>query len=130
MRERVLVIIPAYNESGSIVAAVENVVSTGYDYVVVNDGSTDSTLLKCREHGFNVLDLPVNLGIGGAVQAGHLYALAHGYDYDVQFDGDGQHESSYIPMILQPLIERKADLVVGSRFISGDGFQSTFVRLR
>ena len=93
---RVLVIIPAYNEQANIVQTVSSVVEAGYDYVVVNDGSTDKTLSICRQHGFNVLDLPQNLGIGGAVQAGHKYAFRHGYDIDVQVDGDGQHDPSYI----------------------------------
>ena len=75
---RVLVIIPAYNEQANIVQTVSSVVEAGYDYVVVNDGSTDKTLSICHQHGFNVLDLPQNLGIGGAVQAGHKYALRHG----------------------------------------------------
>ena len=85
-------IIPAYNEQENIVSTVEKVVSSGYDYIVVNDGSTDNTLQVCRDKGLNVLDLPQNLGIGGVVQAGHKYAKAFGYDVDIQVDGDGQHE--------------------------------------
>ena len=76
----VLVVIPAYNEQESIVSVVNDVVSAGYDYVVVNDGSTDETQSLCESHGFNVLNLPQNLGIGGCVQAGHKYALLNGYD--------------------------------------------------
>ena len=125
---RVLLVIPAYNESESIVGTVETVRAAGYDYVVVNDGSSDNTLALCREHGFNVLDLPLNLGIGGAVQAGHKYALAHDYDVDIQFDGDGQHDVNSIPVLLEG-IERGADLVVGSRFISeANTFRSAAIR--
>ena len=125
---RVLLVIPAYNESESIVGTVETVRAAGYDYVVVNDGSSDNTLALCREHGFNVLDLPLNLGIGGAVQAGHKYALAHDYDVDIQFDGDGQHDVNSIPVLLEG-IERGADLVVGSRFISeANTFRSSAIR--
>lgn len=126
---RILVIIPAYNEEDSIVATVRSVEAAGYDYIVVNDGSKDSTLDVCRRHGFNVLDLEQNLGIGGAVQAGHRYALLHNYDVDVQFDGDGQHDASYIPALLSQ-IKEGADLVIGSRFIDReiDNFQSTFMR--
>lgn len=125
---RVLVIIPAYNERESIVSTVESVVATGYDYVVINDGSRDDTLKVCRDHGINVLDLPQNLGIGGAVQAGHKYAQRYGYDVDVQIDGDGQHDPSYIPQLVA-LISDGADLAIGSRFLEETGgFQSTFMR--
>lgn len=125
---RALVIIPAYNEQENIVSTVEKVVSSGYDYIVVNDGSTDNTLQVCRNKGLNVLDLPQNLGIGGAVQAGHKYAKAFGYDVDIQVDGDGQHDPRYIPRLLDG-IGRGSDLVVGSRFLEdGTGFKSTFLR--
>ena len=125
---KVLLIIPAYNEQDSIVATVRSVQDAGLDYVVVNDGSLDDTAELCRAHGFNMLDLPLNLGIGGAVQAGHKYALEHGYDADIQFDGDGQHDVASIPALLKP-IEEGADLVVGSRFISEENtFQSTAAR--
>ena len=123
-----MVIIPAYNEADNIVDTVNSVIASGFDYVVVNDGSLDSTLEKCRDNGFNVLDLPQNLGIGGAVQAGHKYAKRHGYDIDIQFDGDGQHDASYLPLLVQE-VEKGHDIVVGSRFVQeNDGFQSTFMR--
>lgn len=125
---RVLVIIPAYNEQDCILSTVEKIKSCGYDYVVVNDGSGDATLEICRNNGVNVLDLPQNLGIGGAVQAGHKYAQRYGYDVDVQVDGDGQHDPSYIPRLVE-LIEGGADLAIGSRFLEKtEGFQSTFMR--
>ena len=125
---RVLVIIPAYNEQDAILSTVHRVVSLGYDYVVVNDGSKDATLAICREHGLNVLDLPQNLGIGGAVQAGHKYAQRHGYDVDIQVDGDGQHDPSYIPLLVSK-IAQGCDLAIGSRFLEKtEGFQSTFMR--
>lgn len=125
---RVLVIVPAYNEQDCIVETVRRIKETGYDYVVVNDGSKDDTLKLCRENGINVLDLPQNLGIGGAVQAGHKYAQHYGYDIDVQVDGDGQHDPSYIPQLVK-MIEDGADLAIGSRFVQEtDGFQSTWLR--
>lgn len=125
---RVLVIVPAYNEQDCIVETVRRIKETGYDYVVVNDGSKDNTLKLCRENGINVLDLPQNLGIGGAVQAGHKYAQHYGYDIDVQVDGDGQHDPSYIPQLVK-MIEDGADLAIGSRFVQEtDGFQSTWLR--
>lgn len=100
----------------------------GYDYVVVNDGSRDGTLALCREHGLNVIDLPRNLGIGGAVQTGHLYARQHGYDVDVQFDGDGQHDAAYISALVEQIADG-ADLAIGSRYLEKtDGFQSTVMR--
>ena len=125
---RVLVIVPAYNEQDCIVETVRRIKETGYDYVVVNDGSKDNTLKLCRENGINVLDLPQNLGIGGAVQAGHKYAQHYGYDIDVQVDGDGQHDPSYIPQLVK-MIEDGVDLAIGSRFVQEtDGFQSTWLR--
>lgn len=125
---KVLVIVPAYNEQDCIVETVRRIKETGYDYVVVNDGSKDNTLKLCRENGINVLDLPQNLGIGGAVQAGHKYAQHYGYDIDVQVDGDGQHDPSFIPQLVK-MIEDGADLAIGSRFVEEtDGFQSTWLR--
>lgn len=125
---RVLIIVPAYNEQDCIVETVRRIKETGYDYVVVNDGSKDNTLKLCRENGINVLDLPQNLGIGGAVQAGHKYAQHYGYDIDVQVDGDGQHDPSYIPQLVK-MIEDGADLAIGSRFVEETGgFQSTWLR--
>lgn len=125
---RVLVIIPAYNESACILDTVHKIEACGYDYIVVNDGSKDNTLAICRENGLNVLDLPQNLGIGGAVQAGHKYAQRLEYDIDIQVDGDGQHDPTYIPRLVE-VIRNGADLAVGSRFIEKtDGFQSTLMR--
>lgn len=125
---KVLVIIPAYNEAASIVNTVRRVIAAGFDHVVVNDGSRDDTLAICRAHGFNVLDLPQNLGIGGAVQAGHKFARAHGYDVDIQFDGDGQHDARYLRDLVEG-IEGGCDLVIGSRYLEPmGGFQSTFMR--
>ena len=125
---KALVIVPAYNESENIRKVVAGLVKAGYDYVVINDGSADNTAEICRSEGFNFLDLKENLGIGGAIQAGHRYALANGYDVDIQFDGDGQHDVSCIPDLLR-LVEGGADLAVGSRFLEpGEGFKSTFMR--
>ena len=125
---RILIIIPAYNEEDSIVATVRSIQGAGFDYVVINDGSTDQTLSICRANNFNVLDLPQNLGIGGAVQAGHKYAKRYGYDIDIQFDGDGQHDSSYLESLVTE-IQDGADLVIGSRFLKKtSGFRSTVLR--
>lgn len=127
-QSRVLVIIPAYNESEAILDTVNDVVATGFDYVVVNDGSTDATLDICRSNHVNVLNLPQNLGIGGAVQAGHKYAKKFGYEIDIQVDGDGQHDPSYIAALVDQ-VDAGSDLVVGSRFLEKtEGFQSTAMR--
>ena len=123
-----LIIIPAYNEQEAILSTVRAVEAYGYDYVIVNDGSKDKTLAICRENGLNVLDLPQNLGIGGAVQTGHKYALRHGYDIDIQVDGDGQHDPQYLHLLVEE-VERGADLAIGSRFVTeSEGFQSTALR--
>lgn len=128
MEPKVLIVIPAYNEADNILNTVRGVVEHGYDYIVVNDGSRDATLDVCRSNGLNVLDLPMNLGIGGAVQTGHKYAQRFGYDIDIQLDGDGQHDPAYLDALVRE-VASGADLVIGSRFLEKtDGFQSTFMR--
>ena len=125
---RVLLVIPAYNEEANILRVVNDVRAAGYDYVVVNDGSSDATARVCEENGINYVNLFQNLGIGGAVQTGHLYAYYHDYDVDIQVDGDGQHDISYVPDLVRA-IEQGADLAIGSRFVQeSDGFQSSFMR--
>lgn len=125
-----LVIIPAYNESESIRNTVMDIISKApdFDYVVVNDCSTDNTLQILIDEGFNYLDLPVNLGIGGAVQAGYRYADERGYDIAVQVDGDGQHDPEFLARMAEELEKNDADMVIGSRFIEKEGFQSSALR--
>jgi len=125
-----LIIIPAYNESANIKDTVENIITTvpDFDYVVINDHSKDNTLEILRENHFNYVNLPVNLGIGGAVQTGYKYALANGYDAAVQVDADGQHDVSYLENLVTKMEKEQADMVIGSRFINNEGFQSTFMR--
>lgn len=127
---KTLIIIPAYNEEKNIESVVDNILCnySQYDYVVVNDGSTDETGKICSGKGYNILNLPVNLGIGGAVQAGYLYALKNGYDVAVQIDGDGQHDVSYISQALKIMNRNHADVVIGSRFIQKEGFQTSGTR--
>lgn len=124
---RVLIIIPAYNEAENICSVVESIKSTepGMDYLVINDCSKDDTEQVCKAHGYQYISLPANLGIGGAVQAGYLYALQHGYDIAIQIDGDGQHDPAYIRDLIQPIINGEADIAIGSRFITKEGFQSS-----
>lgn len=125
-----LAIIPAYNEKQSIIFTVEDIKKNApdFDYIIINDCSTDNTMDICKYNGYNVLNLPINLGIGGAVQTGYLYAYNHGYDVAVQFDGDGQHKAEYLNEMTDCLVENQLDMVIGSRFINNEGFQSTWIR--
>ena len=112
-------VIPAYNEEKNIERVVDNLISNyqQYDYVVVNDGSTDGTRKVCRKNGYNLLDLPVNLGLGGAIKSGMKYANYNQYEYVLQFDGDGQHQAQYIETMIRKMEEMDADIVIGSRFV-------------
>lgn len=116
---RTLIIIPAYNEANNIARTVECILNClpEYDYVVVNDGSKDSTAQICQENNYCLLNLPTNLGLAGAFQAGMKYAYLNGYDAAVQFDGDGQHRPEYIP-VMEREIEKGYDIVIGSRFLT------------
>jgi hypothetical protein len=128
---RVLAVIPAYNEERSLPSVVEGIRrhAPGVDVCVVDDGSTDATAEVARGLGVLVLSSPLNLGIGGAVQLGFLWARDRGYDVAVQVDGDGQHDPACLETVLAPVLAGRADLCVGSRFLaSGDGFRSTLVR--
>ncbi len=129
-KPKILLIIPAYNEQENIKKTVDGVVKAGYDYIIINDGSTDNTELICKSNKFNYINIISNLGIGGAVQTGYKYAKDNGYDIAVQFDADGQHDVSYVGKLIKPIEEGKAHLVIGSRFIekSSSTFQSTFLR--
>ena len=128
--EKVLIIIPAYNEEKNLPKLTEKLekMYPQYDYVVVNDGSVDHTKELCRKEGISVINLPVNLGIGGAVQTGYKYGSENGYDIAVQIDGDGQHDIAYLDKLLEPLRNNSADVVIGSRFIRKEGFQSSRLR--
>lgn len=125
-----LIIIPAFNEANSLVVLVDEIIKKApdYDYVIVNDGSHDHTSEMCIEKGLNFLDLSLNLGIGGAVQAGYVYARHHGYDIAIQIDGDGQHDPAYLDRLIEPLVKGEADFSLGSRYITKEGFQSSVLR--
>ena len=125
-----IVIIPAYNEISNIRTTVQDILdhAPGFDYVIINDCSQDGTMRFCTEQGMNIINLPVNLGIGGAVQTGYLYAWRNGYDVAVQFDGDGQHDASYLNEMADSLQAQQADMVIGSRYIKKEGFQSSGIR--
>jgi glycosyltransferase involved in cell wall biosynthesis len=115
----VLLIIPAYNEEDNIVRVCSELKEkySQYDFIVIDDGSTDSTLDLCRHYNFPVISLPINLGLAGAFQTGMKYAYRNGYDCAVQFDADGQHLPEYIDLMLKEL-KNGNDVVIGSRFVN------------
>lgn len=136
--KKVLLIIPAYNEEKSIQNTVkmvenfknENKLPFVLDYVVINDGSKDGTQKILDDNRLQHVDLVQNLGIGGAVQTGYIYALRNGYDIAVQFDGDGQHDIASIEDVVSPILSEEYDFTIGSRFIkeSSENFKSTKAR--
>lgn len=130
MNPKIILVIPAYNEEASIEKTIENVVRANYDYIVINDGSTDNTRQILERNKYNHINLISNLGIGGAVQTGYKYALENKYDIVVQFDADGQHDISYIEAIVRPLKTGEADLVIGSCFIGNTHQNNRSSKLR
>lgn len=118
MKNKVLLMIPAYNEADNIERVVDNIIKNfpQYDYIIINDGSLDDTRKICKNRNFNLLDLPINVGLAGAIQSGMRYAIFYGYDYVVQIDGDGQHQPQYIADMLKRMEETGADIIIGSRF--------------
>ena len=127
---RKIVIVPALNEEHSIGSVITEIRAADpeLDVVVVDDGSTDRTAIVAAEHGAEVLGLPFNLGIGGAVQTGYQYARNNDFDIAIQVDGDGQHDPSEIVRLVEPILEGKADMVVGTRFAAGGGYRGTRIR--
>lgn len=115
---KILVVIPAYNEAGCIERVVDNLIENypQYDYIIINDGSIDETRKICSRRGFNFMDLPINIGLSGAIKSGMRYANYHGYDYVLQLDGDGQHDPRYIEAMIRKMKETNCDIVIGSRF--------------
>ena len=116
---KVLIIIPAYNEGENIERVVSNLQENypEFDYVLINDGSKDNTEEICIKNNYNFISHPVNLGLDGAVKTGMMYAAQKGYDAAIQFDGDGQHDASYIAQMAQK-IEEGYNIVIGSRFVT------------
>jgi len=125
-----LLIIPAYNEAENIEKVVNNIIRNypEYDYIIVNDGSKDNTEEICLKNGYHVLNLPINMGIGGAVQTGYCYARDNNYDIAVQIDGDGQHDVGFLADMIKLIEDASADVVIGSRFVEKEGFQSSQIR--
>ncbi|WP_427813880.1 glycosyltransferase family 2 protein [Enterococcus sp. 22-H-5-01] len=135
-QKRILLIIPAYNEAEGIVEVIRTVdeyrKKTDYDldYIVINDGSTDNEEEVLQQNNIKHVELVQNLGIGGAVQTGYMYAMQKGYDIAVQYDGDGQHDIESLPELVEPILSNVADFTVGSRFVadSKSKFKSTGAR--
>lgn len=127
---KILIIIPCYNEEENLERVVARLKKEApqVDFLIVNDCSTDSSAAICKANGWRFLDLPTNLGIGGGVQSGYQYAAANDYDITVQMDGDGQHDPAYLEAVLAPVIAGELDMAVGSRFITKEGFQTSFMR--
>jgi glycosyltransferase involved in cell wall biosynthesis len=126
-----LIVIPAYNEQNNILGVIGDVRATlpGADILVVNDCSVDATARKAREAaGVQVVDLPCNLGIGGAVQTGFKYARDRGYDYMVQVDGDGQHLPGEVNKLTAAMAATGSDMVIGSRFLDVRSFRTSWQR--
>jgi glycosyltransferase involved in cell wall biosynthesis len=127
---RRIAIVPAFNEEETVARVIEEIraFDRGFAIVVVDDGSTDRTGVVAERLGVEVLRLPFNLGIGGAVQTGYQYALDNGFELAVQVDGDGQHNPQEIARLVEPILDGKADMVVGTRFTEGGGYRGTRLR--
>jgi hypothetical protein len=126
---KILIIVPCYNEQETIVELYHEICEkTPYDVLVVNDCSTDESRAILQKEGIAHIDLPLNLGIGGAMQSGYRYALRNGYDIAVQVDGDGQHDPGQVGLLVAGIEKGNADLVIGSRYINKTGFQSSTIR--
>lgn len=118
MQSKLLLIIPAYNEGENIERVVDDLVENypQFDYVVINDGSKDNTLEICKEKGYRYIDMPINVGLTCGVQTGMMYAYQNGYEYALQFDGDGQHDPAYIQSMLD--VMDTCDICIASRFVT------------
>lgn len=126
----ILIIIPAFNEEATlrdVVAGIRRSLPQA-DILVVNDGSTDATETVAKGEGVLLLNHPYNMGIGATMQTGFLYALNAGYDLVAQIDGDGQHNAEFLPSLIKPIVEKKCNLVIGSRYLSDGGFKSSLPR--
>jgi glycosyltransferase involved in cell wall biosynthesis len=127
---RRIAIVPAYNEEACVGRVIDEIraFDPGFEVVVIDDGSGDRTAEVARSRGAEVIRLPFNLGIGGAMQTGYRYAYENGFGLAVQIDGDGQHDPGQLPAILEPVLAGEADMVVGSRFSGAGGYRAPFLR--
>lgn len=127
---KILALVPAFNEEGSIFDVVTSIKACqpGVDVLVINDGSRDGTSREAKRAGAHVIDLPNNLGIGGAVQTGYIYAINNDYDIAIQIDGDGQHDPGDLGRLIEEVEKGEADMVIGSRFVSKTDYKPSFSR--
>lgn len=127
---KILVIIPAFNEEQTILKVINDIRSSipCADILVVNDGSHDNTSSIAHSQNVKVIDLPFNLGIGGAMQTGYIYADRNKYNFAVQVDADGQHDPKFIDNVLTPVFEGKCDMAIGSRYVSVTSYKSPICR--
>ena len=125
---KILILVPAYNEEENIFNTIQDIIFKAPDvgYIVINDCSKDGTKAVLKENNIPYLDLPINLGIGGGVQAGYLYAMEHDYDIAIQFDGDGQHDASYVSQMIDYIAKEDYNMVIGSRFVEKTKYKQTF----
>lgn len=128
--ENTCIIIPAFNEEACIGMLMDEIRCElpGYSVIVVSDGSDDRTAAVSAEYGAIVLDLPCNIGVGGAVQAGFRYAFEKGFSFAVRCDGDGQHPPHEISALLAAMDTAGTDMVIGSRFLDKKSYRSTWFR--
>ena len=127
---RRVAIVPAYNEEASIGHVIDEIraFDPGFEIVVIDDGSRDRTSAAARAKGAHVLTLPFNLGIGGAVQTGFLFAYEQGFELAVRCDGDGQHDPQQLPAVIGPVLAGEVDICIGSRFVGEGGYRSSRTR--
>ena len=127
---KIVVIIPAYNEAASLANTIREIRAKAppVDILVVNDGSNDNTVEVARELDVTVISLPYNLGIGGAVQTGFKFAARWDYDIAIQVDGDGQHDPEFISQLIEPLVNGKVDITIGSRYLNNESYKVPLMR--
>jgi len=133
INKKLLIIIPCYNEQDNVLLLYEQlnklqINNCSITPLFINDYSSDNTRLTLEQIGAKFLDNPINLGIGGTVQLGFMYAFENGFDYAVQMDGDGQHPPAELHKLILPLMDNDGDVIIGSRFIDKEGFQSSALR--
>ena len=128
---KILILIPCFNESNNLSNVIDDIIKNAdmhIDYLIIDDHSTDESVQICKQNRYHHIRLPINLGIGGCMQTGYQFAYENDYDIAIQFDGDGQHDAAYLHDLIAPLLRNEADIVIGSRFIKKEGFQSTIMR--
>lgn len=129
-QDKILIVVPSYREEKNILHVIEGLREhvPDFDVLIIDDGSKDGTYEIAINNGVKTLKHPFNMGYGVTIQTGYKYGVQHGYDIVVQFDGDGQHDPKYIRPLIEALKESRADVVIGSRFLKGGGYDAPFIR--